>query len=86
MITMNNYIEALCEGRPLDLPNYNEDTKQWEIHFEENRDDFHPYFQRDIISYSCETADEACELYNHYIKNPIQLEDEEVTTEDKATV
>ena len=33
---MNNYIEAVCEGRPLDLPNYNEDTEQWELFFEES--------------------------------------------------
>ena len=69
---MNNYIEALCEGSPLDLPNFNEDTEQWEIYFEENQDDFHPYFQRDIISYSCESADEAMSqamsfLYENFI-------------------
>ena len=76
---MNNYIEALCEGSPLDLPNFNEDTEHWEIYFEENQDDFHPYFQRDIISYSCESADEACDLYNYYNKNPItNKKDEEV--------
>ena len=76
---MNNYIEALCEGSQLDLPNFNEDTENWEIYFEQNQDDFHPYFQRDIISYSCESADEACDLYNYYNKNPItNKKDEEV--------
>ena len=45
---MNNYIEALCEGRPLDLPNYNEDTEQWEIHFEESRW-LSSVFSRDIF-------------------------------------
>ena len=27
-----NYIEAVCVGKPLDLPEYNEGTEQWEVH------------------------------------------------------
>ena len=79
---MNNYIEALCVGKPMDLPNYNEETEQWEVYFEENNDNYHPYFGRDIISYGCESADEACALYNHYNINPIEEinEDEKVTS------
>ena len=64
---MNNYIESVCEGRPLDLPNYNEDTEQWELFFEESKT---PWFchdiQRDLIAVSFESADEACETYNYY--------------------
>ena len=70
---MNNYIEAVCIGKPLDLPEYNEDTEQWEVHFEESETPWFPYdIPRDIISYSCESAEEACELYNHYNINPIE--------------
>lgn len=70
----NNYLEALCEGKPLGLPEYNEGTEQWELFFEENHDDWHPYFQRDIISYSCDSAEEATDLYNYYNRNPIVAE------------
>jgi hypothetical protein len=67
---MNNYIEAVCEGRPLDLPNYNEDTEQWELFFEESET---PWFahdiQRDLIAVSFESAQEACDAYNHYNTN-----------------
>ena len=79
---MNNYIEALCVGKPMDLPTYNEETEQWVVYFEENNDNYHPYFGRDIISYSCESAEEACDLYNHYNTNPIEEinEDEKVTS------
>lgn len=73
---MNNYIEALCIGKPMDLPSYNEDTEQWEVYFEENYEDYHPYFGRDIISYSCEDAEEATEIYNYYNQNPIMEETE----------
>ena len=33
---MNNYIEAVCIGKPMDLPEYNEDTELWEVYFEES--------------------------------------------------
>ncbi len=67
----NNYIEATCIGSPLGLPEFNDETEQYELFFEENHDQFHPLFQRDIISYSCEDADEATELYNYYNQNPV---------------
>jgi hypothetical protein len=75
---MNNYIEATCIGSPLGLPEYNEDTEQYEVFFEENYDEWNPYFQRDIISYSCDSADEACDLYNYYNQNPVKEEHEEI--------
>ncbi|HBY66446.1 MAG TPA: hypothetical protein DEG69_00930 [Flavobacteriaceae bacterium] len=74
---MNNYIEAVCIGSPMDLPSYNEDTEQWEVYFEESETPWNPYADRDIISYSCEDADEACELYNYYIQNPVKEEKED---------
>lgn len=79
---MNNYIEATCIGSPLGLPEFNDDTEQYEVFFEENHDDFHPYFQRDIISYSCEDADEATEIYNYYNQNPIKKEKNEEILQD----
>lgn len=77
---MNNYIEATCIGRPMDLPAYNENSEQWEVYFEESPTPWHPYDERDIISYSCESAEEACELYNHYNQNPVNggIQNEEV--------
>ena len=82
IIIMNNYIEAVCIGKPLDLPEYNEDTEQWEVHFEESPTPWHPYDNQDLISYSCESADEACELYNYYNQNPVKEinEDEETSS------
>jgi hypothetical protein len=79
---MNNYIEATCIGSPLGLPEFNDDTEQYEVFFEENQDDFHPYFERDIISYSCEDADEATEIYNYYNQNPIKKENNEEILQD----
>jgi len=84
---MNNYIEATCIGSPLGLPEFNDDTEQYEVFFEENHDDFHPYFQRDIISYSCEDADEATEIYNYYNQNPItENNNEELVQENSPLV
>jgi hypothetical protein len=73
---MNNYIEAVCIGKPMDLPEYNEDTEEWEVYFEESPTSWNPYADRDIISYSCESADEACEIYNYYNQHPVTEEEE----------
>ncbi len=81
-MTKNDYIEAVCIGKPLDLPEYNEDTEQWEVHFEESPTPWHPYDNPDLISYSCENAEEACELYNYYNQNPVKEETDETTNED----
>ncbi len=80
IIIMNNYIEAICIGKPLDLPEYNEDTELWEVHFEESPTPWHPYDEQDLISYSCESADEACEIYNYYNQNPVK----EITEDEKV--
>ena len=63
---MNSYIEAVCVGKPLDLPSYDEDAELWEVFFEESETPWNPTLERDIISYSCESADEACEIYHYY--------------------
>ena len=47
---MNNYIEAVCIGKPLSLPEYNEESEQWEVHFEESPTPWHPYDNIDMIS------------------------------------
>jgi len=85
---MNNYIEATCIGSPLGLPEYNESTEQWELFFEENHDEWNPYFERDIISVSFESAEEVTDAYNHYNQNPVKedKENEEVTEQVLALV
>lgn len=84
---MNNYIEATCIGSPLSLPEYNEDTEQWELFFEENYDEWNPYFERDILSVSFESAEEVTDAYNYYNQNPVMEEKEdEVNQEDTALV
>jgi hypothetical protein len=85
---MNNYIEATCIGSPLGLPEYNESTEQWELFFEENHNEWHPYFERDILSVSFESAEEVTDAYNHYNLNPVKedQENEEVTEQVIALV
>lgn len=84
---MNNYIEATCIGSPLGLPEYNESTEQWELFFEENHDEWNPYFERDILSVSFESAEEVTDAYNHYNVNPVMEEKEdEVNQKNTALV
>ena len=85
---MNNYIEATCIGSPLGLPEYNESTEQWELFFEENHDEWNPYFERDILSVSFESVEEVTDAYNHYNQNPVKedKENEEVTEQVVALV
>jgi len=79
---MNPYVEAVCIGKPLDLPEYDEQAEQWKVWFEESETPYHPYDKAlreninfpDLISYSCDSADEACELYNYYNQNPVTEE------------
>ena len=40
---MNDYIEAVCVGKPMGLPEYNEDTEEWEVYFEESETPWNPY-------------------------------------------
>lgn len=79
---MNNYIESVCIGRPLSLPEYDETAEQWVLYFEESETPWFPYeMPRDIIGYHCVNVEEATDLYNYYNQNPIKEEElsEEVT-------
>ena len=67
----NNYIEATCIGRPLDLPTWDEVSELWELFFEESPTPYHPYEARDIISVSFESAQEVTDAYNYYNKHEI---------------
>jgi len=66
----NNYIEATCIGRPLDLPTWDETSELWELFFEESPTPYHPYENRDIICVSFESAQEVADAYNYYNQNP----------------
>tara|TARA_B110000196_G_scaffold239229_1_gene207643 strand:+ start:50 stop:292 length:243 start_codon:yes stop_codon:yes gene_type:complete len=79
---MINYIESVCVGKPLDLPSYDEDSELWEVYFEESETPWNPSAERDIIPYICESADEACEVYNHYNKHPAGEKTDETTTQE----
>lgn len=76
----NSYVEAVCVGAPLGLPEYNEATEQWEVAFEESPTDWHPLLDdRDILFVSCEDSEEACNIYNYYLQNPVELkQDDEI--------
>ena len=67
---MNDYIEAVCIGKPLGLPEYDEDAEQWSVYFEESETPWSDE-PRDVIGVPCESAEEACEIYNHYNINPV---------------
>jgi len=75
----NNYIEANCIGRPLDLPTWDEASELWELFFEESPTDYHPYDEdlrenvnfTNLISVSFESAQEVSDAYNYYNKHEI---------------
>jgi hypothetical protein len=85
---MNNYIEAVCIGSPLGLPEYNEAIEQWELFFEENHDEWNPYFERDILPVSFESVEEVTDAYNHYNLNPVKEDqkNEKITEQAIALV
>jgi len=68
---MNDYINAVCEGVPLEPPRYDEDAKTWSLWFEESATPWHPYFDRDLIEVHFESQVEAESAYNHY-SQPIE--------------
>ena len=68
---MNEYIDAVCEGEPLDKPSFSQDSEQWELYFEESETPWHPYGQRDLIAVSFDSAQEAEQSY-HYYSQPNQ--------------
>jgi len=81
----NNYIEATCIGRPLDLPTWDEASELWELFFEESPTDYHPYDEdlrenvnfANLISVSFESAQGVSDAYNYYNQNPIKEENNE---------
>ena len=62
----DNYINAVCEGEPLEKPSYNQDSDTWSLWFEESDISFHPYYDRDLIEVHFESQAEAERAYNHY--------------------
>ena len=71
---MNKYLEAVCIGKPLGLPEYDEEAEQWVVFFEESPTPWNPYADQDMVGYHCEDSGEACGIYNYYNQNPIKLE------------
>ena len=70
---MNDYIEAVCAGKPMGLPEYDEEAEQWLVYFEESETPWSDQ-ARDVIGVPCENAEEACKIYNHYNINPVMEE------------
>jgi len=89
---MNNYIEATCIGRPLDLPTWDEVSELWELFFEESSTDYHPYDEdlrenvnfTNLISVSFESAQEVTDAYNYYNQNPVGEKQYEETTQQNS--
>jgi len=79
---MNSYVEAVCVGKPLGLPEYDMDAEQWWVYFEESETPWNDE-PRDMLEVTCEDAQEATDIYNYYTQNPvkeiIENEDEEDT-------
>jgi len=88
----NNYIEATCIGRPLDLPTWDEVSELWELFFEESSTDYHPYDEdlrenvnfANLISVSFESAQEVSDAYNYYNQNPSKGVNYEETIEQNS--
>ncbi len=71
---LNPYVEAVCIGKPMGLPEYDMDAEQWEVYFEESPTPWHPDTSRDIVAVQCVNAEEATDIYNHYNQNPVTEE------------
>ena len=80
---LNPYVEAVCVGKPLGLPEYDRDAEQWWVYFEESETPWSDE-PRDMLEVTCEDAQEATDIYNYYNQNPvkeiIEDEDEEATS------
>ena len=68
---MNDYVEAVCVGKPMGLPEYDMDAEQWAVYFEESPTPWHPNQERDVLPVYCVNAEEATDIYNYYNQNPI---------------
>jgi len=61
------YIDAVCVGRPLEEPNYDSESDTWELYFEESATEYHPYFtESDLLCVSFENKTDAERAYHHY--------------------
>ena len=65
---MNSYVEAVCVGKPLGLPEHHEEAEQLLVYFEESETPLSDE-PRDVVGVPCKTAEEACEIYNYYNQN-----------------
>ena len=74
---LNPYIEAVCIGKPMGLPEYDMDAEQWSVYFEESPTPWHPDTSRDIVAVQCANAEEATDIYNYYNQNPVMEEKED---------
>ena len=72
---MNYYIEAVCEGKPMGLPEYDMDAEQWAVYFEESSTPWHPNQERDVLPVYCVNAELAS-----LVKMPKRLAKFTITT------
>ncbi len=63
---MNNYIEAVCQGEPLEKPSYDLESDTWNLYFEESPTDHNPYAEQDLLCVSFESKADAERAYHHY--------------------
>ena len=70
---MNYYIEAVCQGKPMGLPEYDMDAEQWAVYFEESETPWSDQ-PREVLPVYCVNAQEATDIYNHYNINPVMEE------------
>jgi hypothetical protein len=77
IVDKNPYVEAVCSGKPMGLPEYDMDAEQWVVYFEESPTPWHPYDERDVVAVQCEDAEEATNVYNYYNLNLIGEEKDE---------
>tara|TARA_B100000519_G_C14217758_1_gene425897 strand:- start:106 stop:432 length:327 start_codon:yes stop_codon:yes gene_type:complete len=68
---MNDYVEAVCVGKPMGLPEYDMDAEQWAVYFEESETPWSDE-PRDVVAVQCENVEEATDIYNYYNQNPVE--------------
>jgi hypothetical protein len=60
------YIDAVCQGEPLDKPSYDSEADTWDLYFEESPTNYHLDTTQDLLSVSFESKAEAYRAYHHY--------------------
>ena len=68
---MNDYINAVCIGKPMGLPEYDMDAEQWAVYFAESETPWSDE-PRDVVAVQCDDAQEATDIYNYYNQNPVE--------------